>query len=681
MSKLRANIGEAVYKINKWLGLNENPDGDNNLAKGEAAVMRNFRITDGDILKRRPGTRTLAGLLQSYTYEVDESQRYAMFADDGGEFKSMYSGISIDSVGIIYSIGEGANVNAENHASYIGWYHQVNGDWYAFAALEGNPEEGESYIWYFYKVEIKANDSADTAVRGLWSGFVGEKEYIVAACNGYLWSLKEEDGAWEKSAIGPVNTDKRVCLFGFGGKLYCLDKLNYWRWDGVRLEAVEGYVPIVASASTPEGGGTLLERVNMLTAKRRQRFNADGESVKYQLIEKNLASVDKVIIDGEVYESWVADPESGLVSFTAAPAEGTDNVEIWYSASEDYRDKIATMGYAEFYNGATDNRVFLYGDGTNICRYSDIEFESGAPSAEYFPDLNEMAIGDANTPITAMIRQYSRLMAFKRGGGAWSIYYSETALADGTITAGFYCAGVNKDIGCDGMGQAVLCENKPRTADGVSIYEWQAASGGNITNDQRNAKRISQKVEKTLRGFDLQEAKLFFDKIHHEFYCIYKGTAIIQNTENDAWYVYTEFPAEELILYKDELYYGTSTGALRRVSDDYTNDDGDNIDAVWESGSMSFGMDYVYKYSPEIWVGLKQERGALIWLGISTDMGDEAYEFVSAMDLRDMPTSVRRRLKARRFTHYKLRLFLDAASARATVSSVDIRVKYNKNVN
>ncbi len=800
MSKLRAGISEAMYSVKKWVGVNENPDGDTNLASGEAAEMKNFRITDNGALRKRPGTAVVAGLAQTYELVADTSEEFVLL-DELGESTHTWRGypeVSADSVGNAVLEGQAVLFNINDYEKAVGYYvSTAEGTWQFVKAEKEAPvelehisaEEAESgkydiistdykaatsllvfssppvfengawdiskgivvnlannpngifgrYIivdeegklphmsgtpaaeafplnskgryahiydgwaklepssgymvrpyysvnevprhkWYFYRVKNRSAEF-DAEVRGLWSGFVGSTEYIVAACNGFLWTLHEEEGVWRKESIGAVDTTDHVCLFGFGSKLYCLDGKDYFVWDGESFGVVEGYVPIVAVGSSPAGAATTLERVNILNAKRRQRFSADGTSTKYTLVESGLQSVDKVIVDGLEVSDYEANTFAGTVEFSSAPAKGVDNIEIWYSAATSYRDKFIKFRYAEFYNGVNDSRVFLYGDGSNVCIYSDIEYTTGMPSAEYFPDLNEIGVGDSNTPLTALIRHYNRLMAYKRGGSAHSIYYDTITLADGSVTAGFYCNSVNRSIGNDALGQAVLVENKPRTLDGRSIYEWKSAGGGNITYDIRNAERVSRKVETTLQSFDLEKSIMFFDKIKHEFYCIYEGKAVVQNTENGAWYVYDNFPATALIIHKDDLYYGTASGQLRRVSDDYTSDGGAAIECYWESGSMSFGRDYMEKYSPSVWVGLKQEAGAAIEVGIETDKGEKLWEEIKILGGDAlMPGMNRRRLKAQKFTYYKLLFRSTAADNKATIVAADISVKYNINI-
>lgn len=91
------------------------------------------------------------------------------------------------------------------------------------------------------------------------------------------------------------------------------------------------------------------------------------------------------------------------------------------------------MKYVEMYNGTTDSRIFLYGDGTNRVYYSDFD-ENGVPRADYFPELNVINIGSENTPVTGLIRHYSRLIAFKEDE-AYSIQYGTLTLPDNTTTA------------------------------------------------------------------------------------------------------------------------------------------------------------------------------------------------------------------------------------------------------
>ena len=59
MAKITVATEELVFKIIKFLGLNECPDGDTQLKLGEASEMRNWRVTPEHHLRVRPGYETV----------------------------------------------------------------------------------------------------------------------------------------------------------------------------------------------------------------------------------------------------------------------------------------------------------------------------------------------------------------------------------------------------------------------------------------------------------------------------------------------------------------------------------------------------------------------------------------------------------------------------------------------
>ena len=546
------------------------------------------------------------------------------------------------------------------------------------ASCELSAQSSNYFVWNFCKVTAAAN-TTDTVVRGLWSGFVAGQEVLCAACNGYLWQLSlGEDGTWSKTACGTIDTDEDVFMFGFSDSLYLLNGSQYRVWNGTALTDVGGYRPLVAVSVPPEGGGTALEQVNKLTGARRVRVSPDGTATVFHLPEQNLASVDYVqyVASGTDITSYDVDLTEGTVTIAPAPAEGTNSVEIGYSVADDTADEIQAMRYAELYNGSQDTRVFVYGDGTNRCFYSGIDYD-GLPRADYFPDLNVAHVGDENTPITAMIRHYDRLLCFKLDS-AWAIGYSQVTLADGTVTAGFYVSPINRSVGNCAPGQAVLVENRPRTLDGRSVVEWKStSSSGNINGDERNAERVSQRVDETIRTFDLETAKTFYDKYAHEYYVIgADGTALVHGIDADAWYVYTNFAAKCLINYMDELYFGTADGYLRHFSTQYFSDEGEAIDAYWESGSMPFAADFQRKYSAMLWVGIRPDDNGYLEVSAKTDRKTDfaVYSF-ETVDAAQVPEMNRIKLKAKKFTYYNLILANNTADKTATVVSVDVRVR------
>lgn len=599
-----ATIRRAVtksFRVDRWLGLNEAPDGDTKLKYGEAVSARNWRITADGNLKRRPGTRTVMEL--------------------GGH------------------------------------------------------------------------------VRALWSGRVKEQNVFLSAANGALWKLTETNGVWAKESLGALTTTGDVTIFGFGGSAYILTGAEYKVYDGTSLSDVEGYIPVVSVAVAPAGGGTMLESVNRLNGKRRCWFSPDGKAVEFVLPESGLTSIDSVKnrTTGTVYTAgtdYTADATNGKVTFKSAPAEGVSTIEIAWTYPQTQRAEVAGMRYAELYNGMSDNRVFIYGDGSNRLLYSGIDYD-GQPRADYFPDLYEISVGAANTPVTGAMKHYSRLIVTKPTE-LYTVSSSSQTLADGTVVPIFFLTPANRSLGNEAPGQCQLVLNSVRTLCAGAIYEWKNNSSytANLTVDERQAKRISDRVRKTLSTFALNECRCWDDNAAQEYYVVYGSVALVHNYVNDAWYSYYNFPASCFARHGGELYTGDSEGKLRHVSDQYRDDDGDAILAYWESGSIDFG-DYSHeKYFCELWLAYspiadgevvvsartdRYEKSAAVEVDEpegdtldfeDLDFGDVSFGYDKMMRVSHL------RLRMRKFIFCKMIFQAIRTDSNATVTSVALNVTF-----
>lgn len=543
--------------------------------------------------------------------------------------------------------------------------------------------------WDAWAAEHGVQDTASPRFCGAWEGMVGEEHHVVAAYGGLLLDVSIE--AAEASVVGTA-TEEETSFFGFAKKVYLLNGHEYKAWDGSgEFTDVEGYVPMVQTATTPEGSGTLLENVNRLTGKRRVQFSPDGAATSFQLPE---TAVDEIISVEGTDAAWTADLAGGKVTFGTSPARGINTVTVTYRKGTGSRDDVLRMRYAELFNGSVDSRVFLYGDGSNRCIYSSMD-ENGSATAEYFPDLYEAAVGEANTAITGMVRHYSRMMVYKEGS-AWSIQYGTEALESGAVTAAFYVLPVNRQFGNDAPGQVRLLENDPITLDGESIYQWKATStSGYINTSDTNAKHFSGKVNATVRAFSAKDVKTFNRKSEQEFYFLHGSTALIYNYGANAWYTYAAFDFRCLMEIDGELYGFRPDGGLAHISRSHRNDDGVDIHARAETGAMDFGRDWKMKYSPMVWVALQPESNARVTVTVETNRRSDYPEKVVAASLSTFshvdfnhwsfrtnrkPQVDRLKLKVKKATYYKLIYKSDSSSATATVLQTDVQLRYAGNV-
>jgi hypothetical protein len=685
MATIRSTAREKIFTIKRWYGLNENPDGDTKLKYGEASVMRNWKVTRDGNLKLRDGSEIKMGLCQTYTLLTESTVQTPL--DDDKVILEMYPNAAAEADGKITLSGTAAYVTPENAGDYIGYFWRQSK--YRYWKLT----EYDSGAWKMQRIKT-VHSSLNPNVAGLWAGMVQNEETVLAACDGKLWRLYTESGGWEKTSLGSVDTTGSVHIFGFGGNAYILDGVKYRMYDGNSLTEPAGYAPVISISTAPAGGGTELEQINKLNAKRRVWFSPDGTATVFQLPEKNLASIDAVTnrATGEEITGTTINTTNGTVTFSSAPAAGTNTIEVSYTASASDRNAVEKMRFSELFNGAQDNRVFLYGDGSNKVFYSGID-NDGNPRADYFPDMNVAAIGTDNTPVTGLVRHYSRLMAYKTDS-TYTIVYGDITLDTGLVIPGFYVTPVNRAIGNTPMGQARLILNSPRSIHGQDCYEWKNSSSSyrNITADERQANRISDRVFATLADFDTKDCVCWDDDYNQEYYVAEGDRALVHNYASDAWYLYTDFDAKCFMSFHGQLYYGTSNGELRYLDPDERSNGGEPIDAYWESGNMDFGEDYRRKYSAQIWVGLKPVVDSEVYVTVQTDKKatytekvvqrkmmtfDDADFSDWSFSTNHRPFMQRLKIKAKKFTYYKIIFKSLSDNTYATVLAVDMRIRFN----
>ncbi len=522
-------------------------------------------------------------------------------------------------------------------------------------------------------------------------------------------------------------------IFAFGDRYYIMTGRRFYWWDGMAaaVSEVVGYVPLVVTGAAPSGGGTTLERANLLTNQRRVQYSADGTSKRFVLPEQierqeGETLILSVTVDGAAV-TWTEVSTEAANTYAAelatAPAKGVNNVEITYQNPRvDDRLLITSCCYCEKFNGATDSRLFVYSGYSHIVYYSEPTL-SGEATGAYFAALNEIKIGDASSPVTALQRHYGRLMAFKPDG-CYAVAYDTLTLPDGTVTAGFYVRTMHRSLGSDAAGQVCVVQNFPRTFCKGSLYDWKQTAS--YYQDERYARVASEPVQ-----FSAQEAApgmLFLcdDDDRHRFYLFLNdeaGTVLVNAYEQGVWFKYTGFQYVTAAgRGKDgALVFAMQHGGVQglfSLSDAHTYDytpviseeaaitgyTREPISCRWESGHMDFGRSNTRKYSSYIWVTLKPGRRVRAWLTARSDrrpsyaekpvenavtgLFDETDFADFTFETYEVPRARRLKIKVKKFVFYKLLIRCDGGAettvpeipestdGAVTVLSVDQRVRF-----
>lgn len=560
-----------------------------------------------------------------------------------------------------------------------------------------------------------------------WAGHIGEEEnedvddeYLVivdfADGKDRIWMYRAADeGRFyvfysQIGALGLTSANNAyVKIFPFGSRLYIMSAANTVYFEGGKFQTAEAYVPLVIAGMAPSGGGTTIENINLLSGLRRCDFSADGTAKEYVLPAEAL-SVKKIVIDNvekKPGDVGTFDSAKHIFTFATAPVKGVGNVEFTYDTdaktAEENRMRIVKMMLTEAYNGSTDTRLFIAGDGSNICYYSGVT-QDGEATPMYFPIMNEIAVDMTSAAVTGLIKHYSKLMVFTRGGGTYTISYEPVTETGGNTIAGFYLRSANREFGNDVMGQIRTVKNFPRTITEDGIYSWNITAS--YYKDERYAKRISDKVEKSLKAANIRKVIACdddFNKTYYVFLNDAQGTVLVNRYDVAKEGVWCIYRAE---LFKNIRNAVVSHGVMVFFNDTeaFMLDEGliydaapvhggetTQIKAVWESGYMDFGADFQRKYSSQLYVSMLPQPHSGMTITASTDRRDEYMEklvgsnifsWVDAdfrwwsFDISSSPKIRRVRLKIKKFVYYKLIFRVDNPGARATVLGYDQIIRY-----
>lgn len=558
-----------------------------------------------------------------------------------------------------------------------------------------------------------------------WAGHMSEQEFLVicdfSGGRDRLWMyITDETDAdghrvfyHQDGALGLTSAENaKVKIFPFGGKIYVMSKAKTVAYKNGTFQEELPYVPLVATGAAPAGGGTALENINLLSPLRRIDFSADGTSAAY-VLPAEATGVTAITIDNvaqTISDAGSFDASTHTFTFATAPIKGVGNVEFTYTTdatqAEANRMQIINCPLVEAYNGSTDTRLFVAGDGTNICYYTGVP-QSGEVTALYFPAMNEVAVDMSGSPVTGLRRHYSKLLVFKPDG-TYTISYEPVTLADGRTIAGFYLRAANREFGNDVLGQVQTVNNYPRTVTKNGIYEWRITSS--YYQDERYAKRISDKVGASLKRADVSRIVTCddnFDKTYYVFLNDEKGTVLVNRYAigNDGiWCVYQSDlckGVKNAVVYagamvfvtdQDVLFFDVGASMDAALS---TGGESLQIKALWESGYMDFGADFRRKYSSRIYVSLLPQSHSALTVTASTDKRETYLEkFLTAnvfswdnvsfrhwsFEMNGTPRIQRVRLKVKKFVYYKLIFKVEEPGARATVLSFDQQVRFSSMV-
>lgn len=401
----------------------------------------------------------------------------------------------------------------------------------------------------------------------------------------------------------------RGVFFKFNTKLYYLQAGKYIVWDGTTASLVVGYIPTTIINRTPTGGGNVNEGYNRIQPGFRNSFNGTGAATVYTLTDTNLDATAVTATVGGVAKvegvDFTVARVTGVVTFSVAPAVGTNNVVITaYKTITADINSILNCTAAIPFGGQNDNRIFFGANGTGYYFWSG--FSSVGADPTYFPFDNYNIVANADEPIYGFGRHYDVMVVLKQRD-----LMAVTYTFDGT-TGVFSSYYINSQYGCD-------CPQTIQTVNNNLVWlnsvEGVVTLIGTSNESQRNAFTCSRNIDpilltqtnlKTATSIDF-DGKYWLcvnDKVFVWDYYIspYVDTYNPdKSAEQLSWWYFTNINSGAFIKNDNQLYYGSRANG-KTVFFDVTNtislfaDFGLGISAVYRYPRRQLG-DGMYEFS------------------------------------------------------------------------------------
>jgi hypothetical protein len=451
------------------------------------------------------------------------------------------------------------------------------------------------------------------SVNGLHAGNFDGKTKRLAHVGTKLYEWEESNEAPKELLTGLANGKSRSVYLK--GKLWIADGKALISYDGTaarKVTAGDCYVPTVVITRMPDGGGVMLEEVNLLTPRRKESFQTDGAATSFKL--------SAVIDAGSMVKVWVWDEETtdftwsgDTVTLKKAPkapdAGKADGLVIEYSHTvEGYADRINRCRIVSSYGLSGDDRLVLSGNPD----FPNWDWISGFNEPTYFPDRGYAVLGSEDTAILGYARVGSYQAVVKSDNGQEPTVYLRSGTLNDEGRAMFTTQAAMSGVGAVAAGSFASLLDDPLFLSGTGVYGISISdmSGSRVTQNRSyflNPKLTEEAGLKEAEGIAWKGMYLLATPAGHVYVLDARQeksyrSAAMADFVYEAYY-WENVPARVWMkLEQDEdewLYFGTEDGRVCKINSDIVarryNDDGAPIGAVWATKYDDDGTPSYYK--------------------------------------------------------------------------------------
>lgn len=542
----------------------------------------------------------------------------------------------------------------------------------------------------------KRDGQANVYTTSLGAGAVnGAYKYEFHGNKIFSWGtqLYRQDNNAQPVSIMTGLSNTKGTFYSFNDNLYYMNTVDFVVISSVLVASrVVGYVPTLAISVPPAGGGTPFEQFNLLSAGFKVSFSADGTATTFQLPLSGLdaTAVTAVVNNVTINEGagLSVNRTTGLVTFTAVPAKGTNNVIITaFKTVSGNTARVTGNRYMIDYGGDNDTRLFAWGN----TGFTNRVMRSGLLDPTYWPENEYTDVGTSSEAVTACAKQYDKLLYIKEKSIGFTTYTNPVTQGfwgASDIGASFPLQWINGAVGCDMPGSVQIIDNNVvfgNSVLGVFIVV-------NVTiRDEKNVRPISGNINgmflrpgllsknqaDLINCSSADDGSSYWLCIGSDVYMWNYRLSPFVNTgdpsadeERLSWFPQTNINAACWIIKDDQtLAYGRrDTGMLvefNGTARDFTS----SINAVWRSKLWSFNAPDWIKTVHRAWFSSKAGGYSTVTIkyidedGMTVDQEDintNSFTWATAAwdtwtwASNEYPPSVRLSVKAKRIIYFQI---------------------------
>jgi len=408
--------------------------------------------------------------------------------------------------------------------------------------------------------------------------------------------LYSQSGSDQPVEIKSGLANAKATFFVLSDALYMKNGINYISFDGTTVTDVTtiAYKPLVLIGRSPSGvpnAGTTNESFNLLSAGFRISFSADGTATSYTVPYTNLdATTVTAVVNGVTItegSGLTVNRTTGVITFTTAPAIGTNNVIIAiHKTSLIHPEYIQNCTIAEVYGGKTSATVFFSGNPNFPDQIWHSRLYGENYNADYFPDD---AWQKVTGNVSGLAHIYDLLYVSHSKGHGFLSYI------DGEKYPIFPYAEINSQVGSDISGSIQEIDNSIVCASSTNGV-LQVLSNTTV-NNRLSVNQISQLINKGgIENLDLGllNQPNLKDAISYNFDNYYglcvNNICYVLDTKTGIWLYDTNIPASCFTEIDGTLCFGSNTeGIIYQFNQLFVSDDGVAIDAWYDTREENAG--------------------------------------------------------------------------------------------